>query len=155
MKTRLQAAYTAVAWLTVAAVLLVVFSLAGCAPGLISKDEKQAIVTECLSEPACMVAKMDALSELKIYERDAFRAEQRDLVAAQINGCLATNNGIPWFNKLTRTEQSKLDRAIWRNGAVSPDDLPTVVFLVNFPCVSKSDVQRMLEDYTREAQRRY
>ena len=89
---------TVAVWLTLLIVFAVVGLTAGCATGRISKDERQVIKTECLSVPACMVARTTALSEEKQHETEARLAEYLDLYRATVQYCGAHPSMSIWRN---------------------------------------------------------
>lgn len=88
---------TAVVSATLLLALAVVILTAGCAAGRITKGEVQAIEIECLSVPACMVAKTIALSEQKQYESEAKLAEYVESYDAMLQWCNAHQGYIAWI----------------------------------------------------------
>lgn len=96
-------------WLAYILIVLMAVSIAGCA-----------------SEPLTLEQE---------YEKENKRVLRREEMAAFINGCRANPTAVLYYNKLNRSDQLRIDRAIRRKNYVTADDMPRVAFGLDVRCV--------------------
>lgn len=124
-------------------VLLVVGLTVGCASEPLTKKQLSTISSECLYDPACMVAKQNALILDLEYEREDKREIKRDAVVALINWCRAGGN-IMLYNKINWADLKNIERAIRRNGYVTTADVPRNPWPSDYQCVTRRAAQQIL-----------